>query len=349
MTQAAFWIESKYVNMLSNKLELFKNKGNNLYNFRCPICGDSEKNRFKARGYLFATEGSHIYKCHNCGASLGFKGFLKEVDQTLYREFLAETLSQANGSVSSTSLQPDKLRFKTNMSKFAKKRHDKFEPLKDIKKISQLQWDHPAKQYVERRMIPNRMHAKLYYAPKFNKWVNKHWPGKIGEKAKEEPRLVIPFFDQNGYVFGVQGRSFDKKSTLRYMTIMFTDHEKIFGLERLNGARTYYIVEGPLDSLFLSNGIAMAGADLKSKYTTHEKAVFVYDNEPRNAEIIKRMEARIKDEQRLVIWPDNIVEKDINDMVLNGSVDISDIDRILKDRTFSGLHAKLELNKWKKV
>ncbi len=348
MTQNTFWIESKYVNMLSNKLELFKNKGNNLYNFRCPVCGDSERNRFKARGYLFGKEGTHIYKCHNCSASLSFKSFLKEVDQILFREFLTESLKQASGSMTSTDLQPDKQRFKTDITKFASKRHDKFEPLKAIKRISQLKWDHPAKAYVDKRQIPNPMHAKLWYAPKFNKWVNTHWPGSIKDTAKEEPRLVIPFFDQDGYVFGVQGRSFNPRSGLRYMTVMFNDHEKIFGLERLNARRTYFIVEGPLDSLFLSNAIAMAGADLKSKYTSHEKAVFVYDNEPRNAEIVKRMEARINDGQKLAIWPADIKEKDINEMILKGSVDIRTIDSILKDRTYTGLQAKLELQKWKK-
>lgn len=348
---AELWIESKYVNMLSNRLQLFKNKGNHLYNFRCPLCGDSEKNKFKARGYLFAKEGTHIYKCHNCGASIGFKALLKEIDQNLYREFLAEKLRESGKSTSLTSsiLQPDKLGFKTDMSKFSPKRHDKFGPLKSIKKISQLEPHHPAKQYVVDRLIPNPMHNKLYYAPKFNKWINEHWPGKLSKNSPEEPRLVIPFFDQNGYVFGVQGRSFKKNSTLRYITILFSEHEKVFGLERLDGNRTYFIVEGPIDSMFLRNGIAMAGADLKSKYTTNERAVFVYDNEPRSAEIIKRMESCITDGRKLVIWPDNIAEKDINDMVLAKSVDINRIDGMLKERTFTGLRAKLELNNWKRI
>lgn len=343
MQQTEFWLESKYVTMLSGRLDLFKNKGNHLYNFRCPLCGDSEKNKFKARGYLFGKDGTHIYKCHNCGASLSFKNFLKDVDPTMYSEYLVERMAQGN-----TVVAAEETRFKTDMSKFGKKRHDKFEPLKDIKKVSQLQWDHPAKQYVQKRLIPNWAHAKLYYAPKFNKWVNKHYPGKISENAREEPRLVIPFFDERGYVFGVQGRSFSKKSSLRYITILFSEHEKIFGLERVNLARQYFIVEGPIDSLFLRNAIAMAGADLKSKYTTNEKAVFAYDNEPRNPDIIRRMESRIAEDKKVVIWPENIKEKDINDMVLNG-LDIDRLNELLSERIFSGLQAQLELNKWKKI
>lgn len=346
MHQAEFWLESKYVTLLSGRLDLFKNKGNHLYNFRCPLCGDSQKNKFKARGYLFGKEGTHIYKCHNCGAAVSFNHFLKDVDPNLYSEFMLEKMAASN--TAPTAVGAEETRFKTDMSKFEKRRHDKFGPLKDIKKISQLRWDHPAKLYVDKRMLPNWTHSKLYYAPKFNRWINKHWPGKMSEKAPEEPRLVIPFFDEKGYVFGVQGRSFSKKSNLRYITILFSEREKIFGLERVNTNKTYFIVEGPLDSLFLRNAIAMAGADLKSKYTTDEKAVFAYDNEPRNPDIIRRMESRITEGKRVVIWPEEIKEKDINDMVLKG-VDASHLNDVMSARTFHGLEAKLELNNWKKI
>ena len=335
-----FWIESKYINMLSNKLGLFKNKGKDLYNFRCPVCGDSEKNKFKARGFLFPKEGSFIYKCHNCGLSTSFRNFLKQFDNTIYAEYLLETKAAANTS--------EPMSFKTDITKFAKKRHDKFGPLKDLKKVSQLKWDHYAKRYINGRKIPNKYHSTLYFAPKFNAWINKFYPDKIGSKAKDEARLVIPFLDENGYVFGVQGRSFKKDSSLRYITIMFDERDKIFGLERLDQKKNFFIVEGPLDSLFLPNCIAMAGADVSTKYATNSRAIFVYDNEPRNKDIVRRMESCVEKQQKLVIWPEDIREKDINDMIVSG-VDSEVLASIIESRIFSGLQAKLELNKWKKI
>lgn len=335
-----FWVESKYINMLSNKLERFKNKGKNLYNFRCPVCGDSEKNKFKARGFLFEKEGSFIYKCHNCLVSTSFRNFLKDFDSTMYAEYLLETKS------ANTAAEP--VKFKTDITKFAKKRHEKFHVLKDLKKISQLRHDHYAKQYVVDRQIPNKFHSTLYFAPKFNAWITKHFPDKISEKARDEPRLVIPFIDEHGYVFGVQGRSFQKDSTLRYITIMFKEEDKIFGLERLDPNRKFFICEGPIDSLFLYNGIAMAGADSSTKYASHPNSVYLYDNEPRNRDIVKRMEACVAENKSLVIWPDNIKEKDVNDIVLSG-VDIRELNRIISDRVFTGLQAKMELNKWKRI
>jgi len=335
-----FWIESKYINMLSNKLDQFKNKGKDLYNFRCPICGDSERNKFKARGFIFPKEGSFIYKCHNCSISTSFRNFLKQFDNTIYAEYLLETKAAANTA--------EPVSFKTDITKFARKRHDKFQPLKDLKKISQLSHTHKAKIYVSNRKIPNPMHSQLYYAPKFNAWINKYYPDKIGSKSIDEPRLVIPFLDENGYVFAVQGRSLKKNSNLRYITIMFQDKDKIFGLERLNKNKIFFILEGPLDSLFIPNSIAMAGADTNSKYATDENAVFIYDNEPRNKDIVRRMEACIDKQQRLVIWPEDIKEKDINDIVISG-VDTERLTSIIESRIFSGLQAKLELNKWKKI
>jgi hypothetical protein len=240
---------------------------------------------------------------------------------------LLETKANANTA--------EPMSFKTDITKFARKRHDKFGPLKALKKVSQLNYDHFAKEYVSKRMIPNLHHSTLYL-------------DKIGSKAKDEPRLVIPFLDENGYVFGVQGRALLKGNSLRYITIMFQDKDKIFGLERLNKNKIFFITEGPLDSLFIPNSIAMAGADTNSKYATDENAVFIYDNEPRNKDIVKRMEACIDKQQRLVIWPEDIKEKDINDIVVSG-VDTEKLASIINSRIFSGLQAKLELNKWKKI
>ena len=340
MNNSNFLIESKYISLLSNSLLLFKNKGNNTYNFRCPICGDSKKDKLKTRGYIIHKEGTHFFKCHNCSASMHFSSFLKEINEVLYGEFRMECISGQDPE--------DKQRFKTDITKFAKRRSDKFAPLKELKKISQLRYDHPAKEYVVKRKIDNKHHHRLYYVSKFKEWVNKHVPEKFEDTTHDEGRLIIPFFDENGYVFAVQGRSLKKDSKVRYISIMFQDLDKIYGLERLNPNRTFYICEGPIDSLFVPNCIAMAGADTSSKYSTNSNAVFIYDNEPRNPEIVRRMENCVFGDKKIVIWPDYIKEKDMNEMVING-IDTNDLKFIIKSHTFSGLKAKLELTKWKKI
>ena len=90
----------------------------------------------------------------------------------------------------------------------------------------------------------------------------------------------------------------------------------------------------------------MAGADGNTNALNNtENAVFVFDSEPRNKEIHKRMEKIIDAGYKIVIWPTDIPGKDINEMVLNG---YKDIEGTLRNNVYKGLEAKMKLNYWKK-
>ena len=283
----------KFVNLLSNRLDRFTVKSLQPYrvNCRCPICGDSQKSQSKARGWIL--ERSHeltVFYCHNCNASHNLRYFLKVVDPMLYNDYVAEHGLEKL----SNKKEEKKLEFK--VPKFRKTGS----PLLKIKKISQLMPDHKARVYIESRKIPNSKHYKLYYAPKFVEWVNSLIPGKLD--MKEHSRLILPFIDEKNEVFGFQGRAFGS-SELRYITIMLDEsRDKIFGLNDLTPTKKYSIVEGPIDSLFLDNCIAMAGAsfnDLPNK----ENATVVYDNEPRNKQIIENMNKSVKAGMNVCFWP----------------------------------------------
>ena len=341
------WIDHKYVNLASSHLALFKRKDRNLYNMRCPFCGDSAKNKTKARGYLFEKEGKLIYRCHNCGLGLSLKNFLRNIDSILEHEYNLEVFKESKNTVE----DPDS-KFVTDITKFAKRRIDKFDIFKSMKKISQLEHDHPAKKYVLSRKIPTEAHYRLYYCPRFCSWVNSHMPGKFNAETLkyDAPRLIMPFIDESGYVFGYQGRSFDKSDKLRYISIMLDDtREKVFGLESVDTTQQLYVVEGPIDSFFVKNCIAMAGSD--SSYTDRldrSKVIYVYDNEPRNLEIVSRIDKAIDKGYNVVIWPDSMEVKDINDMIMSGMT-VYDVQYIIDKNTFSGLSARLRLNTWKRV
>ena len=101
--------------------------------------------------------------------------------------------------------------------------------------------------------------------------------------------MVIPFRDADGKVFAYQGRPFGEEQP-KYITIVLDqNNQKIFGLDRVDDSRNIIIVENSLDSLFLPNCIAVAQGDLRlPQYKT--KSTLVFDNEPRNREIIKNIE-----------------------------------------------------------
>lgn len=330
-------VDFHYASMLSSRLDRFRIVSRNpaKINFRCPVCGDSKKSSSKSRGWLLEKNDSFRFFCHNCGASQPFSFFLKGIDALLYKDYIAEKFFK-----DTKKQQKPENQIQFEQPSFSS------DPLKKIKKISSLSLDHALRKYLNKRQIPHSQHYRLYYAPKFKTWINSVIPNKFEKIGKDEPRLVIPFLDEKGSVFGVSARGFDPNG-IRYISIMFQDRPKIFGLDKVNFNKTYIVVEGALDSLFLSNSVAMAGADGNVNGLKNiENAIFCFDAEPRNKEIHKRIEKLIKAGHRVCIWPSNVLGKDINEMIMNG---MTDVEEVIKKNTYKGLEASLKLTAWRKV
>jgi len=320
------FIDTKYINLLSPKFEKFKKVKNNLYNFRCPICGDSKKNKNKARGYLYQIKNNTNFKCHNCGINISFNNFLKKIDIVIHKQYSLEKFKEGKTGKNFTAEEPV-FRFET----------PKFKPKLNLPKASE---NPDAKSYLERRKLnPD----KFYYADKFKSWTNS-LKDVFDDTNKDEPRIVIPLFYQNTLV-GFQGRALGL-SKIKYITVMLNDNApKIYGLDEIEKNKTVYITEGPFDSTFIPNSIALCGADGDVSKWGIDDCVWIYDNEPRNSEILSRISRVIEMGQKVVIWPSTIKEKDINDMVLTG-LNVQDV---IESNTYSGLEAKLKFTTWKKI
>lgn len=338
------YIDLKYVNLLSVRLDRFTVKSTSPYkvNFRCPICGDSQVSKTKARGWILERNNDAMFHCFNCNTSLGFRNFLRSVDINLYNDYIIDT--KLDQGIKKKEVQSPLDAITHKVPKFKKSNS----PLTKIKKVSQLKPDHSVKKYVESRQIPPSKHYKLYYAPKFNAWVNSIIPNKLSTKH-DEPRLVLPFIDKGGNLFGFTGRSFSKDG-LRYITIMLDESKpKIFGLDKIDFNKRYYITEGQIDSLFLENAVATGDASGNNYGLDNLKnAVYVFDNEPRNKDVIRQMERVVHAGHKIVVWPEKIEQKDINDMVLAG-LKMVDIQEIIDNNIHSGLGASLAITSWRKV
>ena len=198
-----------------------------------------------------------------------------------------------------------------------------------------------AKEYLEKRMLDP---TKFYFAKKFRTWVNSK-KRTFDSVQKDESRIIIPMYDTERNLIGFQGRALGP-NFVKYITVMLNDDApKVFGLEQIDKTKTVYVTEGPFDSTFIRNSIAMCGADGDVRGWGISSPVWVYDNEPRSNEILRRIESTIDRGESVVIWPQKIKEKDINDMVLSKY----DIMSILESNTYSGLEAKVKFNNWKKV
>ena len=322
------FVDVKYINLISARFQKFKKVKHNLYNFRCPICGDSQKNKNKARGYLYQVKSNTNFKCHNCGINISFNNFLKQLDPVIYKQYTFEKFKDGKTGKNFTVDEP-KFHFET----------PKFKPKLDLPKASE---NPTSKLYLEKRKLnPD----KFYYSEKFKEWTNSLHQ-TFDSTERDEPRIIIPLFYQNTLV-GFQGRALGPNK-IKYITVMLNDDApKIYGLDEIQKSETVYITEGPFDSTFIHNAIALCGADGDIGKWGINDAVWIYDNEPRNAEIHSRISRVIDRGEKVVIWPSSIKEKDINDLIISG-ISQENIMKIIKDNVYVGLKAKLKLNQWKR-
>ena len=328
-------IDVKYINLIASRLSKFKRVKPNLYNFRCPICGDSQKNKNKARGYFYQVKNNTNFKCHNCGVNISFNNFLKKIDPTAQKQYAFEKFKEGfAGGKNFVVDDPEQVfeKVKTSKPVFNKKVNIDLPSAFSVKE-SEI--------YLHQRAI---FDGNFYYTKQFKKFVNTLVPNKFTDLEYDDSRIIIPLVKDNELI-GLQGRSLGP-SYVKYITVMLNDDApKIYGLDKIDHEKPIYIVEGPFDSTFLDNSIAMVGSDIDIRSYNWSNYIWVYDNEPRNREIINRISKAIDRGDKVVIWPSNIVEKDINDMILGGH----DIKDIVESNTFQGLEAKLNFTNWKKV
>ena len=328
------FIDVKYINLISSRLPKFKKVKPHLYNFRCPICGDSQKQKNKARGYLYRVKNNTNYKCHNCGISISFNSFLKDLDPETHKEYVFEKFKDGKSGKNFQAENPEDIFKKLETSKPVFKEKIKID-LPDAFSVGS------SKRYLMDRAI---FKGEFYYAENFQEFVNTIKPGSFDKPEYGEQRIVIPLI-RNQKLIGVQGRALST-NPIKYLTIMLDDDApKVFGLDTIDKKLPVYVVEGPFDSTFINNSVALCGSDGEISDLEGSDKVFVYDNEPRNKEIVARIERCIERGERVVIWPSTIRDKDINDMVLSGHK----VQEIVESNTYSGLQAKLKFTTWKKI
>lgn len=333
----SYFIDTKYLSIIGHRLPLFSKKSQDLWNCRCIICGDSQKKKNKARGYFYRNKNDLFYKCHNCQVSQHFGTFLQNLDAHTYQQYVMERYASGmNGPKAHKN--PEQLY--THEEPVFKK-----DPLKDVAfRLDTLEEDHEAILYCTNRNIPKEKFSELFFIPSVKdiiKIAPKYWAIKTNE-----PRLLLPFYDEEENLVGVAMRGM-RNEHLRYINIKIDEKATlIFGLNKVDKKKNIPIVEGPIDSLFLSNSLAVAGTGFNKLETLSlpkDKIVVVVDNQPRNTQVCDLVDKYINLNYNVCIWPCNILEKDINDMVSAGH----DVENIIAENTYNGLMAQLKFTEWR--
>jgi transcription elongation factor Elf1 len=339
-------VESKYIRLISSRLRNFKQKKDYLWNFSCPICGDSKKNLSKARGYVFQKGTNLFYNCHNCGVGTSLGNLIKQVDSALYKEFILERYKSGESGYSnfkSPAFDIPAPRF----DKVAKEKH-----FEHAEWVSKLPSGHFCLTYCTNRRFLSTMIDTLLFTPNYKKFCDALVPNH-GKEITADARLVIPFYDKYNTLIGVSGRALENSDyKLRYVTLRTNESQDklIYGMDKVNTNELVKIVEGPLDSMFLTNCVGSGDSALiqTAKLIDADQKVLIFDNEPRNKEIVKLMDDAIKLGYNVVIWPDTMEQKDINEMVM-ADFSPDEIERIISSNTFTGLRAQMKFISWKKI
>jgi transcription elongation factor Elf1 len=338
--------DSKYIKLVSSRLRNFKQKDAYLWNFSCPICGDSQKNKLKARGYVFKKGNDLFYRCHNCGIGTSLANLLKNLDTALHSEYVLERYKTGESGVKNYSNEA----ISVPSPKFG--RLQKSKVFEHAEWINKLPPEHFCLIYATKRLIPTKFYDKLLFTSHYKQFITSLVPNH-GKQLLDDARLVIPFYNVYNELIAVSGRALETSDkTLRYVTIRVkeSDDKLIYGLDRVDLNKPVKIVEGPIDSMFLSNCVASGDANLTlvAKDIDCAKKILIFDNEPRNKEIVKMMQDAIKSGHHIVIWPDIIKSKDINEMIVSG-ISVDEIESIISTNSFTDIKAQMRFVSWKKI
>lgn len=334
------YIDKKYINLVSTLLERFKWKSDKLANCRCPLCGDSGRNKLKARGYFYQKGNDFFYRCHNCGIGHNIHNFLEKMSLPLCKEYAIERY-KAGENANSNYKKPKEEELYPFINKI------EFDKIEHFQFISDLNNGHKATEFVKKRGIPVSSWSSIGFTKNFKEFAKQF---NSSYDLPNEERLVILVRDKEGDVVGAQGRTLGRvlKTNPKYITIRRNEDIKlIFGIEKINKQKTHYVVEGPIDSMFVENSIATLGSS-KFVETVKDfpKAIYVLDNEPRNKQIVSIQQELINQGVKIVIWPSSCKEKDINDVVQKQGKEF--MNNILTNCVFEGIRAQLTFNTWRK-
>ena len=344
----SIYIDRKYLLLVSSRLRNFKQKKDDLFNFSCPFCGDSKKNKLKSRGYIYRKNNDYFYICHNCSVSTTFSKFLNNIDLEYFRQYSLDRYLDGETGTANYKKPVIKLVGRTMFDKVFVKKSVKLIKNDKCQTINSLSDGHYAKEYIRKRMIPEKFWDEIFFTEKYKDLLDEMFPNHGKDNIPNDDRIVLFYTNQNAEITNVSGRALSE-TNVRYCTVKITDEKKLFGMHRLSFDDKIYVLEGQFDSFFIPNSIASGDSNLGgvAQSLNNKECVLVFDNEPRNKEIVKQINRAIEDGYNVTLFPDAVPYKDINDMIING-MSADEIKKIIDDNTYQGLTAKIKFIEWKK-
>jgi len=342
------YIDRKYLLFISPRLDRFKEKKTDLFNFRCPFCGDSKKSKIKARAYIYRGGNDYFFRCHNCHVSTTFNSFLKHMDAQQYKAYCMENYVERDNKF----VKHDTPNIKEMLT--GPKPANRFKKIidLDIPSINDLPKEHYARVYIENRRIPAFFWSEIFYTDYFKDFLDKNFPDHGKKDLPNDPRLILLYTTPDQTITTVAGRSLEPDNRIRYISVKVTDDKKVFGIHHLVPNQKVYITEGQFDSMFLPNAVASGDANLRGmaeylKTLGHHNLVLVFDNQPRNKDVVREVGYAIEENRAVVLLPYDPNSKDINEMIRMG-MSKKEVRDLIDSHTYQGLMSNMKFIEWRK-
>lgn len=277
-------------------------KSSGQYNAGCPVCKEGKHLGKKKRLYFYTKTNS--FYCFNCNKSWSAFTWLREACNLSYKEIEGELLSNNYRIDVSTSLFDNKKNYTSSTLP-----HDSIN-LNDVTQTSYFK-DNIYVQAALKIIIDRKLNTAINRPKNFyislTDFIHKN-------------RLCIPFYNSNDIEY-YQTRALDNNLP-KYLNKLNTE-KTIYGINNINPNLDYiFIFEGPIDSMFVENGVAVTGLNITKKQTAEldqyplHKKIWVLDNQNIDAAAQKKTEELLVNKTSVFIWPKNIKCKDFNELAL---------------------------------
>lgn len=285
-------------------------KYQNIYNAECPVCKEGKSVGRSRR--LFYFPAKQYFYCHNCVKSWKCFEWVKEVTGLTAPEILAKNKEKIQH---------------VQTSPLKRLQEKKLAPISDLPENSiditdEFQYDffrsneyvRLAKEYCEQRRLFTAVNScKKFYV-------------SLEDNIHKE-RLVIPFLDTNNKTVYYQTRALTANQHPKYLSKL--GEKSLFGINNVSSDIPYvFVFEGPIDSMFVRNGLAMASLAPTEKQLQQlttligYEPIFVFDNDKDNKQVNKKVEKYIKEGRSVFVWPKEFAKfKDFNEVCCSLSLD----------------------------
>jgi hypothetical protein len=284
-------------------------KHDGTYNAGCPICREGKSLGKKKR--LFYYPKTNTFHCFNCSRTWSAYSWIQTTSGLTRDEIFSEIQSKNNSVDVTKKLKPIKKSFKTISTL----------PYDSINLFDEIQQTYygtnnyfkKALNYIKDRKIESAINKPSSLYISLTDFSHKN-------------RLCIPFYDRNKKILFYQTRSLDNIEP-RYLGKEGSD-KTIFGLDKIDTSLEYiFIFEGPIDAMFVKNGVSTAGLSMSdiqktqlNEFPFHEK-IWVLDNPSFDQAAKEKTEQLLRRKEKVFNWPDKMPYKDINEMAIFEELD----------------------------